>query len=668
MGNISNIVGGTFSPPVDKVVSSPEDQLRSDMIAHGLTPPDEIILDGKIHRFKSGTKGKGGFSDKTGWMVIYPDGVPAGVFGCWRAGIEVNFRADIGRSLSPAEEMAHVRRMTEAKKQRDAEREKSREVAANTVDTIWSGGTHASDEHGYLVKKGIQAHGARVTGDGRLMVPLIDSDGQISSIQYISTDGDKKYHPGGATGERFWSLGIESSSLYIAEGFATGATIHEATGQETIISYSASNLVPVLKLMREKYGQTKDIVIVADNDESGVGVKYAEQASAKYGARIVMPPERGDANDYVQNGGDLLALLEPKQDDWLISADDFSSQPAPISWLVKGWLQDEALIMVHGPSGGGKTFIVLDWCLSIAGGIDSWFGTRVKNGEVVYLAGEGHHGLRGRVAAWKQKRGVTKLSMWLSRDGCDLNTPEGYQRVVSNLRAMNIKPKIIVVDTLHRFLQGDENSSQDAKTMLDACGSLISEFGCSVCLVHHTGVSDEAQHRARGSSAWRGALDIEISISPPKNDGPIEIIQRKSKDAEMSEPLYCDLVSVPITGWFDEDNEPVSSAVIEQSDAPIDAKKEDMSTTAQKTFTRAWFASDCELHDGWPYVSKSAFLELLEKDGMKTSTANNYLKPSYPNGYVAKLINAEIISKKEFGWIISNEVIASSLMLMKSAS
>ena len=96
------------------------------------------------------------------------------------------------------------------------------------------------------------------------------------------------------------------------------------------------------------------------------------------------------------------------------------------------------------------------------------------------------------------------------------------------------------------FLSGDENSAQDAKSMLDACASLMGDFGCSVLLVHHTGVSEEAQARARGSSAWRGALDIEISVSPAKDDKPITITQRKSKDAEMAAPLHASLASLGV--------------------------------------------------------------------------------------------------------------------------
>ena len=269
--------------------------------------------------------------------------------------------------------------------------------------------------------------------------------------------------------------------------------------------------------MRELHGQGQDIVIVADNDASGVGQKYAEQACAKHGARMIMPPISGDANDYVQAGNDLAGLINPPKNEWLIPADAFCAQPAPISWRIKNWVQDQALIMVHGPSGGGKTFVVLDWCLSMASGKPEWAGHKVKPGAVVYLAGEGHHGLRSRVAAWKHHHQAGSLNMWLSKDGCDLNTAEGYQRVSENMKALPNAPAVIVVDTLHRFLLGDENSAQDAKTMLDACNGLMREFNCSVILVHHTGVSDEAQHRARGSSAWRGALDIEVSIVPSKD-------------------------------------------------------------------------------------------------------------------------------------------------------
>ena len=671
MADLSRVLGGPWAPPTEKRVTTPEEQLIDAMRGAGLEPPEQIHLDGKLHRFKSGTKGQGKGGDKPGWYVVYGDGVPAGRFGCWRSGVEVTWRAEIGRKLSPAEEMANARRMAEAKAARDAEQARQYEVASSTVETIWSSAQGASPEHPYLQRKGIGVHGARVTGDGRLVVPLYGQDGQLSTLQYIAHDGTKLYHPGGQTGGKFWMIGTtdEPGSIYIAEGFATAATIHEATHRPVVVAYSASNLVPVTGSVREMYGQAQDIVIVADNDASGVGQRYAEQASAKHGARFITPPVEGDANDYAKAGGDLRDLLMPAASgEWLIHADDFSAQPAPISWLVKGWVQDHALIMVHGPSGGGKTFVVLDWCLRMASGMSEWCGLKVKPGSVVYLAGEGHHGLRGRIAAWKSQHSTGTLSMWLSKDGCDLNKPEGYIKVAEQLRTLPATPKLVVVDTLHRFLDGDENSPLDTKTMIDACNRIMNEFDCSVILVHHTGVSEEAQHRARGSSAWRGALDIEVSVVPAKDGSPMQIIQRKSKDAEMAETVFVALQSVQIPGWVDEDGEPVTSAVVVQSEAPQEktAKPDTKLASHRKLFERAWFDSRCEHRNGSPYVSRSAMGQFLtSKMGLTQSSADVYVKPSASGKPIAELLLAEIIEPFEHGWIVSDEVQASAMMLRK---
>ena len=376
MADITSIFRGGFTPPTKRQPAPPEIQLLDAIISTGMEPPEQITMDGKIHRFRSGTKGKGGAGDKTGWYVAYGDGIPAGRFGDWRTGEEQSWRADVGRAISPAEEMAHTRRMAEARAARDAEQAKQREVAADTVTAIWTQAQAADAAHPYLSRKGIQPHGARVTGDGRLIVPLMHPDGTLASVQYIAHDGDTRYHPGGETGGKYWMIGTmdEPGPLYIAEGYATAATIHEVTGRPCVAAYSASNLVKVAGVMRDMHGSAQDIVVVADHDASGVGERYAEQASAKYGARVAKPPIEGDANDYHLGGHDLIALLEPQHDDWLVRADEWSQQPAPISWLIKRWVQEDAMIMVHGPSGGGKTFVVVDWGLRMAAGIDDWGG------------------------------------------------------------------------------------------------------------------------------------------------------------------------------------------------------------------------------------------------------------------------------------------------------
>ena len=670
MTDLTKILGGPWTPPKQPQPDPPEVQLARAMEAVGITPPSDIRIDGKLHRFDSYTKGKPGH-DKSGWYCVYPDGVPAGRFGCWRADTDVPFRADVGRPLTTIEEMAHSKRMAEAIKARNEATAKLQEAVADVAETIWANLAGAPDWHPYLQRKGVKPNGARVTGDGRLALPMYDPDGHLVSLQYIDGDGGKLYHASGKATEAQWIVGDDNGgTIYIAEGFATAATIAEETGNACAIAYSASNLPAVAKSLREKRGSLADIVVVADHDQGGIGFKYADQAAAKFGVRVVRVPIMGmDANDYRAAGHDLLSLISPPVDSgWLVPADTFCTEPAPIKWLVKHWLRQQALIMVHGPSGGGKTFVVLDWSLHIAAGINEWHGHKVKPGPVVYLAGEGHHGLRSRVAAWKEHHKAGKLDMWVSKAGCDLNTPEGYQKAVEAIRSLPQPPSLINVDTLHRFLAGDENSAQDAKTMIDACAGLMREFDCSVCLVHHTGVSDEAQHRARGSSAWKGALDVEISVVPAKGDAPIQIVQRKMKDGEEAAPVYATLQSVPIAGWIDEDGEQVTSAVLAAAETPEQAPKAD-SKLAQfrKRWEKAWWESGAEEREGMPYLSRSFLRKALEKDGNAKRTVDNMLNPSYTDKIIGMLIISDMIEATEHGWMFIDQTHGGAMMLAKNS-
>jgi len=648
MSDLTNVLGGPWSPLPIAQPEPIEVQIKSAMEAAGFAPPKALSIDGRVHRFDTDAKGK-----KAGWYVFFGDGIPAGRFGCWKAGSDIPWRADVGRGLTDAEQMALARRTAEARRLRDEETKKRHETVADVVDTIWSGCVAADPEHPYLIKKQIGAHGARVTGDGRLVLPVY-ADGKLSTLQYIDHDGNKLFHGGGRAAEGFHIIGddVGGSTIHVAEGFATAASIHEATGLPCAIAYSASNIPAVVAALAGR-----DVYVVADNDGQGTGEKYARQSGARY-----LVVEMGDANDYACAGHDLKALLYPPVTDWLVPADDFCTTPTPIKWLVKHWLQDEALIMVHGPSGHGKTFVVLDWCMHMAAGLDSWNGHNVKQGAVVYLAGEGHNGLRARIAAWKRHNSAPRLNMWLSKAGCDLNTKDGYNKVQDHIRALGEVPRLIVVDTLHRFLDGDENSAQDAKGMIDACGALMQEFGCSVLLVHHTGVSEESQHRARGSSAWKGALEIEISVV--KAADTIRVVQKKIKDGEEAEPVHMCLQSVELPGWIDEDGEQVSSVVPVVTDAPVERKKESKLDGWKKVFESAWWASGAEQVGGSPYISRSSLVRhLVTGMGMSEAAAKKAVQPSELSRPIGGLLVGGIIAPKDHGWVVLEPVFASSLNL-----
>jgi hypothetical protein len=244
------------------------------------------------------------------------------------------------------------------------------------------------------------------------MVPLYDADGTLSTLQYIDEDGGKLYHPGGQTGGKFWMVGSldEPGTLFVAEGFATAATIHETTDRPVVVAYSASNLVPVTGTLREMYGATQDIVIVADHDQSGVGQRYAEQASAKYGARMVMPPILGDANDYAQAGHDLAGLLIQQTGTAVIDklkvvfGDQLGSDYEAPDELVEGLMTIGSSVVVYGDSNSGKTFWALSVATAIATGTDC-YGRKTDPGLVVYLASEAPASIRSRMQAIKKFHG-----------------------------------------------------------------------------------------------------------------------------------------------------------------------------------------------------------------------------------------------------------------------
>lgn len=659
MADITHLFGDGFKPPRPQIEIPPEQQFKEAIAASGMLPPDTIHFDGKIHRFSPTGKKK----DDAGWYVAFSDKICAGRFGNWREDINQTWRQDIGRDLTIAEEMAHKKRMQEARKAADKAREKRQETAADIVGMIWEGATAATETHPYLEKKGIQPHQCRVTGDGRLIVPMM-VDGEPVNLQYIDAAGAKKFHGGGVTSGAHCIVGLPQETIVVCEGFADAATIYEQAGLAAICAFSAHNMTAAAKAAKSLCPK---VIILADNDESGTGEREGRKAAEAVGARFLMPPHKGmDANDYWQAGHDLNQLILPPKDDYLVPADDFCSQPVAIRWLVKGVLQRDALIMMHGPSGGGKSFVAIDLACTVAANFPDWNGHKVHAGSVVYLAGEGHAGMRARLAAWKRHNQAGPLNMWLSRTGTDLNTAEGYTKVRDAITALPEPPAMIIVDTLHRFLSGDENSAQDAKTMIDACNGLMQEFGSTVLLVHHTGVSEDAQHRARGSSAWKGALDLEFSVVPGSESEPLQFIQRKAKDSELCQPMAFEIQTHELE-WIDEDGERVKSAVLVPAEKSEKVKVDKKAHEDRRILEKAWWWSGAEVQNGQPYISRSALKRyLVHEHGLSESSAETYVKASKKR-LVFRLIDTGYIDESGHGFAIIDPIDAGTLILANNA-
>ena len=676
MADLSKILGGPWSPPVSPVPAAPEVQFAEAIRRSGLDVPPEIILDGKLRRFRSTESKK---FDRSGWYVGHADGIPCITFGCWREDITQTVKADMGsKKWTPAEEMAHIARVAAAKKQRDAEIERDRSVAASTVETIWAGGVQASPEHPYLKRKGIEANGARVTGDGRLMLPLFSPDGELSSLQYIDEAGGKLYHAGGQTSGMYWMLGTldQPGVLYIAEGFATAATIHQVTNRPCIVAYSASSLVPVTESLREMYGKNQDIVIVADHDKHGVGQKYADQASAKHGARVVIPPIEGmDANDYAKAGHDLLALLAQPTGAAVIDklkavfGDELGTEYEAPDELIEGLLVMGSLTVTYGDSNSGKTFWALAMAAHIAMGRD-FCGRKVDPGLVIYLASEAPGSIRSRMQAMKRyynhnlaDLAMVPLPMNFYEGDEDANDVIALVQAVVELKGKPVR--LIVGDTLARMSAGaNENSGEDMGPVMARFDRVAQATKAALHIIHHNG-KDQAKG-ARGWSGIRAHIDTEIEVAEKDGIRSASVTKQRELPGK-GEAIYFRLEVIEMgTTKF---GKPATTCVAVHDEDAAETKPHKKPTKHDeniRTIERAWNNSGKEIRNEMPYISRSALREMLVKDGASERTAKNKTESSRADGLILPLLNGKTLEQFEHGWRVIDGVMASGMMLQNA--
>jgi putative DNA primase/helicase len=277
------------------------EQFRAAIYSAGLNPPEVIEPDGKLHRFASNGKP----SDDAGWYVFHDDGIPAGAFGDWRGGLSETWRADMGRKLSAQEEAAHWARVETMRREREAEDAKRNAEAREKAAAIWQAGTPAPNDHAYLVEKNIKAHGLRVH-EGALLIPMRDG-AELHSLQFIGPEGDKRFLTGGRVGGCYFPVGRPDGALCIVEGYATAASIHEATGCAVAVAFNAGNLLPVARALRAKFPDTR-LIVCADDDAATAGnpgVTKARAAAHTVGALLAVPDFGADRPEGATDFNDL---------------------------------------------------------------------------------------------------------------------------------------------------------------------------------------------------------------------------------------------------------------------------------------------------------------------------------------------------------------------------
>lgn len=420
-------------------MSSPsfQDAIR----AAGLQPPN-VIEPGKFHKFPGEGKGS---RNTAAWCKLFPDGI-GGIFGDYSTGLYSDWQAKRDTPYTPAEREAFMRQIAEAKAQAEEDRKAKQAEAQAQAIANWNAPASALEatqpaiaDHPYLKRKGIQSHGVKVYRgslsiggmpcNGSLMIPM-QLNGKITSLQFINKVGEKRFLANGEKGGYLIGRIEAGKSICICEGFATGASIHEATGNPVIVAFDAGNLRKMADALRAKQPEAV-IVFCSDDDyqtEGNPGLTKATEAAQAAGGLLAMPvfganrPDNStDFNDMAKLSGteavkQAIAAAKPveKKPD-AVGIDlshtnksgkanplpqSFASlpmvqitcaadiKPEAIRWLWDGWLARGKFHIFAGQAGTGKTTIAIALAATISNGGRFPDGTRSPVGNVLIWSGE----------------------------------------------------------------------------------------------------------------------------------------------------------------------------------------------------------------------------------------------------------------------------------------
>jgi len=305
-------------------VAANYDSALAQMRAAGLLV-DHLDASGRIVRCKVD-----GDHERRGWYCLHVlrgslgDDLVVGSFGVWQGNDNGAQKIELDRAAVSDEQRQALRaRLRDDARKAKAERARAAERAARRAETVWRRCSHeAPPTADYLARKGVLGHGVRYTATGAVVVPMCDGAGRVHGLQFIlSRQGhaarikrigrDKEYWPAGLQKQgRWFQIGAPSDLVLLCEGYATGATLHEATGYPVAVAFDAGNLAPVARELRRRY-PTARVLVCADDDcatKGNPGIDAGGAAALAVGGAVASPvftdPAQVDLRRRIADGVD----------------------------------------------------------------------------------------------------------------------------------------------------------------------------------------------------------------------------------------------------------------------------------------------------------------------------------------------------------------------------
>lgn len=263
----------------------------------------------------------------------------------------------------------------------------------------------------------------------------------------------------------------------------------------------------------------------------------------------------------------------------LVPASHMVANPRRPEWLIKPFVETNLFGDVFGQPESGKSYVTLGWAFCIATGIP-WLGEyQVKQGDVVYVAGEGFTGISRRLRAMSDQLDVpTPANLYVSERAVAFNVDGPFKELTDEIDALPNNPVVIFVDTVARATPGlNMDTAIDAAVFVGKCDELRQRYGCAVITVRHSGHGN--QHRAMGSIAFLGALDFEARVERLEN-GPSILSPEKMKDGEPFAPIALNFERVTWLEGGRDDPYEVESMHVTKTEMPAETvKKQKQSVT-----------------------------------------------------------------------------------------
>lgn len=509
--------------------------LAEKLAEHGLTlHPD--AEPGRLVRMPGAGKPP---SNRAGWLKIFPDGQGA-VFGDWSTGLSDTWQA---RKPANDDELQRWRQIAEqAQAEAEQKRYQSATEAAQAARQEWDAATTPDALHGYLISKEIDPHGIRQQGD-LLLVPVY-VDGELSSLQRIGPDGSKRFMSGGKIKGGYHLIGDPAERIVIAEGYATGASIHEATGDAVAVAFNAGNLQAVAEAIRAKHPDAQ-IIIAADDDrdtEGNPGISKATEAAQAINGLLATPCQAGDFNDLYSAEGPQAVTERIEQAERIKQPGAVDLESVRLDDLDKADIPDPPHIVdkllpvgvassLAGHGGTGKTALALYAAVCVATGRPFMDLSAEQAPVLFYSAEDGADVVRYRLKQITERENIHPATLaetlhvidatnidpalFIERNERDdfgstrrgLTTP-AFKALTD--KAVEVGARLIIIDNASDTFEANENERARVRGFIRALAQMARTVDGAVLLLSHvdkaTAKNGSSTEGYSGSTAWHNSV------------------------------------------------------------------------------------------------------------------------------------------------------------------